>query len=73
VVAARALALLRGRAFALPEDISSLAPELLRHRLVLSYEALADGMEPDELIERVLVQVPAVATAAVGEAVRRGR
>src|SRR5688572_7395084 len=54
VVAARALALLRGRAFALPEDIADLAPELLRHRLVLSYEALADGMEPDELIARVL-------------------
>ena len=43
VVAARALALLRGRAFALPEDVASLAPDLLRHRLVLSYEALADG------------------------------
>jgi MoxR-like ATPase len=73
VVSARALALLRGRAFALPEDIAALAPELLRHRLVLSYEALADGMEPDELIERVLAQVPAVATTTVGEAVRRGR
>ncbi|HEY3241442.1 MAG TPA: MoxR family ATPase [Acidimicrobiia bacterium] len=73
VVAARALALLRGRAFALPEDISTLAPELLRHRLVLSYEALADGMEPDELIERVLAQVPAVTTPTAVEAVRRGR
>jgi MoxR-like ATPase len=73
VVAARALALLRGRAFALPEDIAALAPELLRHRLVLSYEALADGMEPDELIERVLAQVPPVATPTAGEAVRRGR
>jgi MoxR-like ATPase len=73
VVAARALALLRGRAFALPEDIAALAPELLRHRLVLSYEALADGMEPDELIERVLAQVPAATTPTAGEAVRRGR
>jgi MoxR-like ATPase len=73
VVAARALALLRGRAFALPEDIAALAPELLRHRLVLSYEALADGMEPDELIGRVLAQVPAVAAPTAGEAVRRGR
>ena len=72
VVAARALALLRGRAFALPEDIADLAPELLRHRLVLSYEALADGMEPDELITRVLAQVPA-GTPAAREAVRRGR
>ncbi len=73
VVAARALALLRGRAFALPEDIAALAPELLRHRLVLSYEALAEGMEPDELIERVLAQVPPVATPMAGEAVRRAR
>ncbi len=73
VVAARALALLQGRAFALPEDIAVLAPELLRHRLVLSYEALAEGMEPDELIERVLAQVPPVATPMAGEAVRRAR
>ena len=60
VVAARALALLRGRAFALPEDVSALAPDLLRHRLVLSYEALAEGVDADELIGRVLAQVPAV-------------
>ncbi|MGH8974368.1 MAG: AAA family ATPase, partial [Acidimicrobiia bacterium] len=73
VVAARALALLRGRAFAVPGDIATLAPELLRHRLVLSYEALADGMEPDDLIERVLAQVPAVATPTAREAARRGR
>jgi MoxR-like ATPase len=71
VVAARALALLSGRAFAVPEDVAALAPELLRHRLVLSYEALADGVEPDEIIGRVLAQVPAV--AAVEGAVHRGR
>jgi MoxR-like ATPase len=73
VVAARALALLRGRAFALPEDIAVLAPDLLRHRLVLSYEALADGVEPDELIGRVLAQVPVDTAPTAGEAVRRGR
>jgi len=73
VVAARALALLRGRAFALPEDVSCLAPDLLRHRLVLSYEALAEGVDSDELIGRVLAQVP-VTTAPNAEAfVRRGR
>ena len=73
VVAARALALLRGRAFALPEDVSCLAPDLLRHRLVLSYEALAEGVDSDELIRRVLAQVP-VTTAPNAEAsVRRGR
>jgi MoxR-like ATPase len=73
VVAARALALLHSRAFALPEDVAALAPELLRHRLVLSYEALAEGVEPDELIRRVLTQVPAVAARTAGEPVRRGR
>ena len=73
VVAARALALLHGRDFALPEDVAALAPELLRHRLVLSYEALAEGVEPDELIGRVLTQVPARAARPAGEAVRRGR
>jgi MoxR-like ATPase len=73
VVAARALALLSGRAFARPEDVAALAPDLLRHRLVLSYEALAEGVEPDELIGRVLAQVPAVPGQTVEEAVRRGR
>jgi MoxR-like ATPase len=74
VVAARALALLSGRGFALPEDVAALAPDLLRHRLVLSYEALAEGVEPDELIRRVLAQVPIDATAQADTgAVRRGR
>jgi MoxR-like ATPase len=72
VVAARALALLSGRGFALPEDVAALAPELLRHRLVLSYEALADGVEPDELIRRVLAQVPTGAAHAAREPVRHG-
>ena len=41
---ARALAFLRGRDYVLPEDVTDLAPDVLRHRLVLSYEALADGL-----------------------------
>ena len=73
VVAARALALLRGRAFALPEDISCLAPDLLRHRLVLSYEALAEGVDSDELIGRVLAQVPATTAPNAEAIIRRGR
>ncbi|HEU5448413.1 MAG TPA: MoxR family ATPase, partial [Acidimicrobiia bacterium] len=74
VVAARALALLRGRAFALPEDVGSLAPDILRHRLVLSFEALAEGVDADELIGRVLAQVPATAAQpAEGAGGRRGR
>ena len=47
---ARALAYLRGRDYVLPDDVSDLAPDVLRHRLVLSYEALADGLTPDQLV-----------------------
>jgi MoxR-like ATPase len=56
---ARALAYLRGRDYALPEDVTDLVPDVLRHRLVLSYEALAEGITPDELIKRVMQQVRA--------------
>jgi MoxR-like ATPase len=56
---ARALAFLRGRAYVLPEDVSDLAPDVLRHRLSLSYEALADALTPDQLIHRVMQHVPA--------------
>jgi MoxR-like ATPase len=55
---ARALAYLRGRAYALPEDVTDLVPDVLRHRLSLTYEALADGMNADALIELVLKKVP---------------
>ena len=44
---ARALAMLRGRSYALPEDMSDLVPDVLRHRLVLSYEALSEGLSAD--------------------------
>jgi len=58
VRAARALALLRGRGHVEPEDIRDLAPDVLRHRIVLSYDALSDGVTVDELLERVLAAVP---------------
>ena len=56
---ARALAFLRGRDYALPEDVVDLVPDVLRHRLVLSYEALAEGLTPDELIKRLMQKVRA--------------
>jgi MoxR-like ATPase len=56
---ARALAHLRGRGYVLPEDVTDLAPDVLRHRLVLSYEALADAMAPDQLIHRIMEKIPA--------------
>ena len=59
VAGARALALLRGRDYVLPQDIVDVAPDVLRHRLVLSYEALADGVEVDDLITKLLATVPA--------------
>jgi MoxR-like ATPase len=57
VQAARTLALLRGRGHVEPEDIRDLAPDVLRHRIVLSYDALSDGVTVDELLERVLATV----------------
>ena len=59
VLAARALAFLRGRAYVLPQDVTELALDVLRHRLVLSYEALADDVDADAVVGRVLGAVPA--------------
>jgi MoxR-like ATPase len=59
VAGARALALLRGRDYVLPQDIVDVAPDVLRHRLVLSYEALADGVSIDDLLTKLIATVPA--------------
>jgi MoxR-like ATPase len=56
---ARALALLRGRGYVLPHDVADLAHDVLRHRLVLTYEALASGVGADEVVSRVLEAVEA--------------
>ncbi len=58
VQAARALALLRGRDYVTTEDIRALAKDALRHRLVLSYQALAENVTADAILERVLAAVP---------------
>jgi MoxR-like ATPase len=58
IQAAQALALLRGRTHVTPTDVRDLSLDVLRHRLVLSYDALADGVQPDELLHRVLEAVP---------------
>ncbi|HVS85931.1 MAG TPA: MoxR family ATPase [Gaiellaceae bacterium] len=57
--AARALALLRGRDYATAEDVRALAKDALRHRLVLSYQALAESVSADTILDRVLAAVPA--------------
>jgi MoxR-like ATPase len=56
---ARAMALLHGRRYVLPSDVIALAPDVLRHRLVMSYAALAEGITPDTIVGRVLELVPA--------------
>jgi MoxR-like ATPase len=56
---ARALAWLRGRDYVLPEDVTDMAPDVLRHRLILTYEALAEAIAPDELVRRVMEHIPA--------------
>jgi MoxR-like ATPase len=58
VHAGRALALLRGRDYVLPTDVRDLARDVLRHRIVLTYEALAAGVDADRVLDDVLEQVP---------------
>ena len=55
---ARVVALLRGGGYALPDDVADLVPDVLRHGLVLSYTALAEGKTPDAIIQEVMKAVP---------------
>ncbi len=59
--AARALAMLRGRTYVLPEDMTDLVPDVFRHRLVLSYEALSEGLSADAVIGKIMARIPAPA------------
>ena len=69
VAAARALALLRGRDYVLPQEVYDVARDVLRHRVLLSYEALADGVTAEDVVERVVrtVVAPRVAPGQDGE------
>ena len=68
VQSARALAVLRGRRHAVAADVRDLARDVLRHRLVLSFEALGDGVSADDLLDQVLDAVePGAAPAAAAE------
>ena len=58
VMAARALALIRGRDYVLAEDLQLLAKDAMRHRLVLTYQALAEEVSPDSILDAVLAAVP---------------
>jgi len=70
VSSARALSLLRGRDYVLPQDVVDCVHEVMRHRLVLSYEALADGVSVDSLLEKVVETVPQPRLAPSQDAVR---
>ena len=59
ILTGRALAFMRGRTYVLAQDILDLVHDVLRHRLVLSYEALSDNVSPEQIIDRVLQKVPA--------------
>jgi MoxR-like ATPase len=58
IAAGRALALVRGRDYVLPQDILDVTADVLRHRLVLSYDALADGVPADHIVKRIVQTVP---------------
>jgi MoxR-like ATPase len=59
LASARALAVLRGRRFVVPQDVFDVAPEVLRHRVTLTYDALAEGVHADDVLRQVLGRVPA--------------
>ena len=58
IIAGRSLAFVRGRDYALPQDIRDVALDVTRHRLVLSYEALSDNVESDDILGRLMEAVP---------------
>jgi MoxR-like ATPase len=58
ILAGRALAYLRGRKYALPQDVLDVALDVLRHRLVLSYEALSDEVTSDDILNNILNRIP---------------
>jgi MoxR-like ATPase len=58
IAASRALALVRGRDFVVPQDVVDVSPDVLRHRRVLSYDALADGIPVDDILTRLLQVIP---------------
>ena len=58
ILTARALAFVRGRDYALPQDVLDMAPDVMRHRMVLSYEALSDNVTADDLLKQILDRIP---------------
>lgn len=59
-IASKAFAFIQGRGYVVPQDIKSIGPDVLRHRLIVSYEAEAEGKTPDDIIKRIFdeIEVP---------------
>jgi MoxR-like ATPase len=58
ILTARALAFVRGRNYVFPQDVLDMSLDVIRHRLVLSYEALSDNITADDLLKRILDRIP---------------
>jgi MoxR-like ATPase len=58
ILTARALAFVRGRSYALPQDVLDMAPDVLRHRVVPSYEALSDNVSSDDILKAIFEHIP---------------
>ena len=71
VLTARALAFMRGRSYVLAQDVSDMAVDVLRHRIVLSYEALSDDVTSDTLIAKVMERIPVPTAPMQGHALAR--
>jgi MoxR-like ATPase len=71
VLTARALAFMRGRSYVLAKDLTDVAVDVLRHRIVLSYEALSDDVTSDALIAKVMERIPVPAAPMQGHALVR--
>jgi MoxR-like ATPase len=71
VLTARALAFMRGRSYVLAQDIADVSVDVLRHRIVLSYEALSDDVTPDTLVAKIMERIPVPAAPMQGHALVR--
>lgn len=58
VAAARAVALMRGRGYVLPSDVQTVARDVMAHRVMLTFDAVADGVDPREVVDRVVAAIP---------------
>ena len=58
ILTSRALAYVRGRTYVLPQDVLDMAYDVIRHRLVLSYEAMSDGVSSDDILKKILTRIP---------------